>query len=376
MGRLSSTDNMKVMLKSITLLAVVCIATLAAAEGTGGCNTAAGWNDRHCDTWTQAPAGATCCGKSGIGAQVNSVTGAAYGNALINGRWHPLNGMLCHGSSDALCTYGTVNQAVTSVSSGTASRVHVLPGWCREWRHQNTGESMRIRGVQTFFSGSHVTRANCVSNCTADPECHQAVFEESGPWGPGCWLGNRTSDVRPTGSRPCTGRSVPCVDFCFNKDGWDRIASDPTAAPIDPPTQTPTEAPTPLPTRTPTESPTTLPPTSDEPTFSPTSTPTESPTQQPTRTPTELPTIPARMNEGQQCYHACHQNGRCSFCGSEGYCCRNSGWGSQSGGCWNTFQNSFQHVCQYHSSSGVVQLVETEETTDALLADSLFDLSE
>merc|ERR1711998_81005 len=333
MGRLSSTDNMKVMLKSITLLAVVCIATLAAAEGTGGCNTAAGWNDRHCDTWTQAPAGATCCGKSGIGAQVNSVTGAAYGNALINGRWHPLNGMLCHGSSDALCTYGTVNQAVTSVSSGTASRVHVLPGWCREWRHQNTGESMRIRGVQTFFSGSHVTRANCMSNCTADPECHQAVFEESGPWGPGCWLGNRTSDVRPTGSRPCTGRSVPCVDFCFNKEGWDRIASDPTAAPIDPPTQTPTEAPTPL----------------------------------PTRTPTELPTIPARMNEGQQCYHACHQNGRCSFCGSEGYCCRNSGWFSQSGGCWNTFQNSFQHVCQYHSE---------EETTDALLADSLFDLSE
>jgi len=117
----------------------------------------------------------------------------------------------------------------------TATRVHVLPGWCREWSHQNTGESMRIRGVRTFFSGSHVTQENCIANCNSDPHCHQAVFEASGPWGPGCWLGNRTSDIRPTQSRPCTGRSTPCVDFCYNKNGWGQIASDPSPTPANTP---------------------------------------------------------------------------------------------------------------------------------------------
>jgi len=94
---------------------------------------------------------------------------------------------------------------------------------------------MRIRGVRTFFSGSHVTQENCIANCNSDPHCHQAVFEASGPWGPGCWLGNRTSDIRPTQSRPCTGRSTPCVDFCYNKNGWGQIASDPSPTPASTP---------------------------------------------------------------------------------------------------------------------------------------------
>jgi hypothetical protein len=106
--------------------------------------------------------------------------------------------------------------------------VHVVPGWCRDWKHQNTGESMRMTGQQTYFTGKHVTQASCIQKCNeAGDACHQAVFEASGPWGPQCWLGTQKSTVRPTGSRPCTGKSVPCVDYCYNKEGYARIASDP-----------------------------------------------------------------------------------------------------------------------------------------------------
>jgi len=99
--------------------------------------------------------------------------------------------------------------------------VHVVPGWCRDWRHRNTGESVRMTGQQTYFTGANVTLTSCMARCNEDSNCHQAVFEESGPWGPQCWLGNQTSDVRPTASRPCSAHpSTPCVDFCYSKDGW------------------------------------------------------------------------------------------------------------------------------------------------------------
>jgi len=120
--------------------------------------------------------------------------------------------------------------------------VHVLPGWCREWSHQNTRESIRIRGVQTYFTGSTLTQDTCIDHCNNDPQCHQAVYEASGPWGPGCWLGNRTSTVRPTSSRRgcVTNHPItPCVDHCYNKAGWARTAADPPAATVAPTTPAP-----------------------------------------------------------------------------------------------------------------------------------------
>jgi len=105
--------------------------------------------------------------------------------------------------------------------------VHVVPGWCRNWKHQNTGESERMTGQRTYFTGENVTQASCIARCNEHAGCHQAVFEASGPWGPQCWLGHQASTARPTDSRPCNGHSTPCVDFCYNKEGYARIASDP-----------------------------------------------------------------------------------------------------------------------------------------------------
>jgi len=120
--------------------------------------------------------------------------------------------------------------AVSTPSSPT--RTHVLPGWCREWRHTNTRVSQRIHGERTYFSGRSVTQAMCIARCNASSRCHQAVFEAAGPWGPQCWLGNHHSSARPTASRPCrapAGRpQVACEDFCFNKEGWE--SAQPTAA--------------------------------------------------------------------------------------------------------------------------------------------------
>jgi len=120
--------------------------------------------------------------------------------------------------------------AVSTPSSPT--RTHVLPGWCREWRHTNTRVSQRVHGERTYFSGRSVTQAMCIARCNASSRCHQAVFEAAGPWGPQCWLGNHHSSARPTASRPCrapAGRpQVACEDFCFNKEGWE--SAQPTAA--------------------------------------------------------------------------------------------------------------------------------------------------
>ena len=112
----------------------------------------------------------------------------------------------------------------TARPTSSPTRTAVLPGWCRQWQHMNTRESMRIHGTRTYFTGRTVTQARCIARCNASPRCHQAVFEAAGPWGPQCWLGNRRSTARPTGSRPCrapAGRpQVACQDFCYNKDGW------------------------------------------------------------------------------------------------------------------------------------------------------------
>merc|ERR1711988_1860979 len=105
--------------------------------------------------------------------------------------------------------------------------VHLLPGWCRDWSHTNTRQSQEIHGERTYFTErrDNITEAGCIALCDASPRCHQAVFEASGPWGAQCWLGNRKSQARPTGSRGCRRPparlpQVPCVDFCYNKEGW------------------------------------------------------------------------------------------------------------------------------------------------------------
>ena len=57
--------------------------------------------------------------------------------------------------------------------------------------------------------------------CDDDPACNQAVHESSGPWGQQCWLGtNVMSPIlhRPLRSRACV--SQPCLDECYNKNGW------------------------------------------------------------------------------------------------------------------------------------------------------------
>jgi len=80
--------------------------------------------------------------------------------------------------------------------------------------------------------------------------------------------------------------------------------------------------------------------------------PTPPATSWPTRSPTPPPTIATRMNEGQNCWNACKNDGRCDWCGTAGYCCRNSGWGRQRNGCWNTGGNHGRHVCQYDPPAG------------------------
>jgi len=120
----------------------------------------------------------------------------------------------------------------TARPTSSPTRTAVLPGWCRQWQHMNTRESMRIHGTRTYFTGRTVTQAGCIARCNASPRCHQAVFEAAGPWGPQCWLGNRRSTARPSGSRRCrapAGRpQVACQDFCYNKEGWE--SAQPTAA--------------------------------------------------------------------------------------------------------------------------------------------------
>ena len=57
---------------------------------------------------------------------------------------------------------------------------------------------------------------DCFERCHDDPLCKQAVFEESGPWGKGCWLGTNEmpvaldslSDPRPR-SASAPGKSTP-----------------------------------------------------------------------------------------------------------------------------------------------------------------------
>ena len=53
----------------------------------------------------------------------------------------------------------------------------------------------------------------------------------------------------------------------------------------------------------------------------------------------------ALLNEGVDCYPNCGgQQGKCSWCGSEGFCCR-EGWHDTSNGCDGTFGGQRQHEC-------------------------------
>jgi len=86
------------------------------------------------------------------------------------------------------------------------------------------------------------------------------------------------------------------------------------------------------------------------------------PTLSPSRAPTGIPTIPTRRNEGANCWNACKKDGRCDWCGSTGYCCRNSGLFGTRNGCWNTAQNHWHHRCQYRED------METEDVDNFISA--------
>ena len=63
-----------------------------------------------------------------------------------------------------------------------------------------------------------------------------------------------------------------------------------------------------------------------------------------------MPTIPILFllnigleNADQECFGQCNGQGRCSWCGSEGYCCR-KGW-TPGNGCDGSFCDDNHHLC-------------------------------
>ena len=66
------------------------------------------------------------------------------------------------------------------------------------------------------------------------------------------------------------------------------------------------------------------------------------------------------MNAGKQCWYNCGgKQGKCSWCGSDGWCCRKNGdnqyWlpSEQSNGCDGTFGGAKQHRCVLKPCSGL-----------------------
>ena len=66
------------------------------------------------------------------------------------------------------------------------------------------------------------------------------------------------------------------------------------------------------------------------------------------------------MNAGKTCWYSCGgKQGKCSWCGSDGWCCRKNGnspyWlpTQQSNGCDGTFGGSTQHQCVLKPCSGL-----------------------
>ena len=59
----------------------------------------------------------------------------------------------------------------------------------------------------------------------------------------------------------------------------------------------------------------------------------------------------ALENSGKNCWDGCNkQQGRCNWCGTDGYCCR-KGW-SIGNGCDGTFGGTGHHLCLLKSSAG------------------------
>lgn len=87
-----------------------------------------------------------------------------------------------------------------------------LPGWCDNWQGQ----------IDQYWN---LTATECYQICDASVDCRQAVFESMGATGTSCWLGANSMD--PVHQRPRTrdncmvaGKQMPCVEFCYNVDGW------------------------------------------------------------------------------------------------------------------------------------------------------------
>jgi hypothetical protein len=97
----------------------------------------------------------------------------------------------------------------TSGAGATSLQGKHKPGWCRNWLEIHFGNMPHF----TF------TKENCFGWCDNVPECEQAVFEESGPWGTECWLGGNSMTLSPAPSRDCTKKGTACVDHCYAKSG-------------------------------------------------------------------------------------------------------------------------------------------------------------
>ena len=64
------------------------------------------------------------------------------------------------------------------------------------------------------------------------------------------------------------------------------------------------------------------------------------------------------MNANTNCWYNCGgKQGKCSWCGSDGWCCRKNGnvWppNLQSNGCDGTFGGLYQHSCVLKPCSGL-----------------------
>ena len=71
------------------------------------------------------------------------------------------------------------------------------------------------------------------------------------------------------------------------------------------------------------------------------------------------------MNAGKQCWYSCGgKQGKCSYCGSDGWCCRKNGnspyWlpSQQSNGCDGTFGGQNNHQCVLKPCSGLAAGIE------------------
>ena len=86
------------------------------------------------------------------------------------------------------------------------------------------------------------------------------------------------------------------------------------------------------------------------------------------------------MNADKQCWYSCGgKQGKCSWCGSDGWCCRKNGndpyWlpTAQSNGCDGTFGGSNQHQCALKPCSGLAAGKERIILKQVPILESLYD---